>query len=121
MTNSTKLNPYTNDPYINAQGKLEITSESQELMQRVDVLLHTRVGTIPYFPEYGIDYEWLSRQDIYNYNEAFFMELANRIDLGVEPYIETFDLDGIYIDGEMITIDITVHGKNTSVKTMVNV
>lgn len=114
MTSKTsRLDPRTNDPYINRYGRMELASPREELAQRFDVLVNTRVGTNLLDVSYGIDYEWIkAHSQIMEPEQAFLLELIKRIDKKVEPLILNFDVLGINEMGSMLTVHMLLRGSN---------
>lgn len=109
---TTRLDPRTNDPYINKNGRLELASEKEELLQRFDLMTHTQVGTCPLNISYGIDYDWIRRQSSMSPENAFLMELVRRFEEKVEPLMGSFDVLDISSVGNSINIQILLRGSN---------
>jgi hypothetical protein len=108
---TTRLDPRTNDPYINKNGRLELASDKEEILQRFDVMAHTQVGTCPLNISYGIDYDWIKRQDM-SPDNAFLLELIRRIEEKVEPLLGSFDVVSISEIGNSIGVQLTIRGTN---------
>lgn len=110
---TTRLDPRTNDPYLNKNGRLELSSEEEEILQRFDIMVHTQVGTCPLNISYGIDYEWIDNQrDELQPEQAFLLELAKRIDRKSEPLLANFDILRVSSLGNTITLEMIIRGSN---------
>lgn len=121
MGRTTLLNPRTNDPYINKEGKLMIATDNEELGQRFDILVHTREGSEPLNVEYGIDYEWIKKQTL-EPETVFFMDLAKKIEDGVESIIQSFDILSMEKYPNGVEIDVILRGtRGENIRTSVGI
>ena len=110
---TTRLDPRTNDPYFGRSGKLEICTNEEEIIQRLDILMHTHVGTIPTNLSYGIDYKWIDQNaGTFTAENALLMDLIKRIETQVEPAITSFEINEVTEFGRTITLNVTVRGRN---------
>jgi hypothetical protein len=118
---TTRLDPRTNDPYFGRKGKLQLTNSSEDIKQRLDILMHTHVGSIPTNLSYGIDYKWIAKNvEIFSSENALLMELINRIQLNVEPAIESFEITSLRDVGNILEINMTVKGRGAYANTKVS-
>ena len=92
---------------------MELASPHEELAQRFDVLVNTRVGTNILDISYGIDYDWI-RANAGNSDpeQAFLTELITRIDKKVEPLIGSFDVLSINMVRNVLNINMILYGTN---------
>lgn len=121
VSKTSRLDPRTNDPYINRNGKMELASQKEEILQRFDLLVHTQAGTCPLNISYGVDYEWIKNQyEDMQPEQAFLLELAKRFDRKVEPLLANFDITEVRRIGNVLVLDMIIRSTseistNTSV------
>lgn len=110
---TSRLDPRTNDPYINRRGRMELASPREELAQRFDVLVNTRVGTNILDISYGIDYDLIKTQaGMTDPETALLTELITRIDGKAEPLIANFDVLAINSYGNHLVMHVLLRGTN---------
>ena len=120
---TTQLDPRTNDPYFGSSGKLRVTDTDNELRQRLDILMHTQVASVVDNLDYGIDYRWITKNlDVLTSDNAVLLELVNRIQLGVEEAITSFEITGTKQVGNSLEISMIISGRESNkTKTTVTV
>ena len=109
---TTRLDPRTNDPYINKEGKLELSSDKEELLQRFDLVVHTMAGSCPLNIDYGVDYEWVKNQRDLAPDQAFLLEMTKRIDRKVEPILANFDIEEVSLLNNEIVLRMIIRSTN---------
>ena len=112
---TTLLDPRTNDPYFGSSGKLRVTDTDNELRQRLDILMHTQVASVVDNLDYGIDYRWITKNlDVLTSDNAVLLELVNRIQLGVEEAITSFEITGTKQVGNSLEISMIISGRESN-------
>ena len=109
-----RLDPRTNDPYLDKSGKLVMATIQELIGQRFDILVHTMAGSDVFNPSYGLDYKWVKNNTNMKQETAFFLELTRKIDERVEPILNGFDIIEMSSspDRKMVTAVIEVKGSN---------